>query len=145
MNSEFNHTASSASPSTPCSPSFWQPIKTAPTNGAVFVVYVPHADSEVGGFQFMGYRRTDNSAVACMMCGEQFPQATHWMMQRENPTNANTALKSTMAEQIHSLENAESRRAEKNARIYSNGWTALPTTFCSSSSESLSISLKTNK
>jgi hypothetical protein len=83
----------------------WQPIETAPTNGDVFVVYVPHEMREAGGFQVMGYRRTDNGAIACMMSGDRLPKATHWMKQRENPTDEKAALKSAMAEQIHSLEN----------------------------------------
>lgn len=63
----------------------WQPIETAPRDGAVFLAFVPH--SQVG-FAFTACWNTRNRLL-CMMSGDDYTaEATHWMPLPEFPENA---------------------------------------------------------
>lgn len=54
----------------------WRAIETAPSDGSVFLAFVPHAEV---GFAFAAVITTDGR-LACMMSGDDFTgRATHWM------------------------------------------------------------------
>lgn len=62
----------------------WEPIATAPTDGSVFVAFVPHSQT---GFQFSACINLDGDLL-CMMSGDNFTgKATHWTPQHPFPEN----------------------------------------------------------
>lgn len=62
----------------------WQPIKTAPRDGEVFLAYEPH---DAGGFQIVA-TYTKAGRLVDTVDGQAFPYATHWMPLPNHPENA---------------------------------------------------------